>query len=119
MYFFSSRISLRYYITFRHNLVLEFPTLWQFLRLSLFFVGFFKCFYVLCVCVCVCCVFSWRRKWQPTPTLTWKLPWTKEPGTLVHGVAKSWAWLSDFIYLLTYFLCFYSIEVYLPGFCRR
>ena len=51
--------------------------------------------------------------------LAWKIPWTKEPGTLVHGVAKSWARLSDFIYLLTYFLCFYSIEVYLPGFCRR
>ena len=26
---------------------------------------------------------SWRRKWQPTPVfLTWKIPWTEEPGGL-------------------------------------
>ena len=27
--------------------------------------------------------------------LAWKIPWTEEPGG-VHGVAKSWARLSDF-----------------------
>ena len=27
----------------------------------------------------------------------WEIPWTEEPGKLhgVHGVAKSWTWLSD------------------------
>ena len=25
----------------------------------------------------------------------WKIPWTEEPGGLVHGVAKSWKGLSD------------------------
>ena len=28
-------------------------------------------------------------------TLAWKIPWMEEPGRL-HGVAKSWTWLSDF-----------------------
>ena len=27
--------------------------------------------------------------------LAWKIPWTEEPGTTVHGVAKSWTQLSD------------------------
>ena len=33
-------------------------------------------------------------------TLAWKIPWTEEPGGLhaVHGVAKNWAQLSDFIF---------------------
>ena len=33
-----------------------------------------------------------RRKWQPTPVfllLAWKIPWTEEPGELVHRVPKS------------------------------
>ena len=24
----------------------------------------------------------WRRKWQPTPVLGWKIPWMEEPGEL-------------------------------------
>ena len=27
--------------------------------------------------------------------LACKIPWTEEPGRLVHGVAKSWTWLSE------------------------
>ena len=27
-------------------------------------------------------------------TFAWKIPWTEEPGGL-HGIAKSWTWLSD------------------------
>ena len=27
--------------------------------------------------------------------LAWRIPWTEEPGGLVHGVTKSWARLSD------------------------
>ena len=27
--------------------------------------------------------------------LAWKIPWTEEPGWLVHGVTKSWTRLSD------------------------
>ena len=29
-------------------------------------------------------------------TLAWKIPWTEEPGSTVHGVAKSRTRLSDF-----------------------
>ena len=29
-------------------------------------------------------------------TLAWKIPWTEEPA--VHGVARSWIWLSDFTF---------------------
>ena len=25
----------------------------------------------------------------------WEIPWTEEPGGLVHGVEESWAWLRD------------------------
>ena len=39
----------------------------------------------------------WGRKWQPTPVfLPGRIPWTEEPGGLVHGIAKSWTRLSDF-----------------------
>ena len=32
-------------------------------------------------------------------TLAWKIPWTEEPGGLVvHGVARSRTWLSDFTF---------------------
>ena len=24
----------------------------------------------------------WRRKWQPSPVLAWRIPWTEEPGGL-------------------------------------
>ena len=36
--------------------------------------------------------------------LAWRIPWTEEPGGLhtVHGVAKSWTWLSDFNSLTQY-----------------
>ena len=27
--------------------------------------------------------------------LAWRIPWTEEPGGIVHGVAKSWTRLSD------------------------
>ena len=30
-------------------------------------------------------------------TLAWKIPWMEEPGRL-HGIAKSWARLSDFTF---------------------
>ena len=28
----------------------------------------------------------------------WKIPWTEEPGGLVHGVSKSQPWLSDYYF---------------------
>ena len=31
-------------------------------------------------------------------TLAWKIPWTEEPGGLLHGVAKSRTRLSDFTF---------------------
>ena len=31
----------------------------------------------------------WRRAWQPTLVLAWRIPWTEEPSGLVCGVAKS------------------------------
>ena len=41
-------------------------------------------------------------------TLAWKIPWMEEPGRLhaVHGVAKSWAQLSDF----TFIFHFHALE---------
>ena len=39
-------------------------------------------------------------------TLAWKIPWTEEPGRLVHGVAKSQTRLSDF----TFTFQFYAVE---------
>ena len=40
-------------------------------------------------------------------TLAWKIPWTEEPGGLpVHGVDKSWTWLSDF----TFTFHFHALE---------
>ena len=30
--------------------------------------------------------------------LAWKIPWTEEPGGLVHGVSKSQTWLSDYYF---------------------
>ena len=51
-------------------------------------------------------------------TLAWKIPWTEEPGGLVHGVAKSQTQLSDF----TFTFHFHTLEkemattpVFLPG----
>ena len=32
-------------------------------------------------------------------TLALKIPWMVEPGGAVHGVAKSWTWLSDFTFM--------------------
>ena len=29
--------------------------------------------------------------------LAWRIPWTEEPGG-IHGVTKSWTWLSDFYF---------------------
>ena len=34
-------------------------------------------------------------------TLAWRIPWTEEPGTAVHGVAKSRTGLSDFTFTFT------------------
>ena len=36
--------------------------------------------------------------------LAWRIPWTEEPGRLyiVHGVAKSQTWLSDFHFLFSH-----------------
>ena len=34
----------------------------------------------------------WHRKWQLI--LAWEIPWTDEPGGLVHGVAMGWTRLN-------------------------
>ena len=39
-------------------------------------------------------------------TLAWKIPWTEEPGRLVHGVAKSRTRLSNF----TFIFHFHALE---------
>ena len=39
-----------------------------------------------------------EKEMAPQPSiLAWRIPWTREPGRLyvVHGVAKSWTWLSN------------------------
>ena len=32
---------------------------------------------------------------NPVQYSCWKIPWTEEPGGLVHGVTKNWTQLSD------------------------
>ena len=127
MYFFSSRISLRYYITFSHNLVLEFPSLWQFLRFSFFWVCVyvFNDFLFVCVCVRVCVWYVFPGEGMAThsySTLAWKLSWTEEPGRLPsmrsQGVGHGWTTL--FTYLLTF--CVFTVlrctgQVFVE--CRR
>ena len=39
-------------------------------------------------------------------TLAWKIPWTEEPGELVHGVWKSWTRLRDY----TFTFQFHALE---------
>ena len=39
-------------------------------------------------------------------TLAWKIPWTEEPGGLVHGVTKSRTGRSDF----TFTIHFHTLE---------
>ena len=39
-------------------------------------------------------------------TLAWKIPWTEEPGRLVHGVTKNWTRQSDF----TFTFHFHALE---------
>ena len=39
-------------------------------------------------------------------TLAWKIPWTEEPGGLVHGITKSRTGLSDF----TFTFHFHTLE---------
>ena len=45
-------------------------------------------------------------------TLAWKISWMEEPGRL-HGVAKSWTGLSDFIF--TFHFHALDKELFLPG----
>ena len=49
-----------------------------------------------------------KAKATHSSTLTWKIPWTEEPGGLhtVHGVAKSRVWLSNF----TFTFHFHALE---------
>ena len=43
--------------------------------------------------------FLWQWMAPHSSTLAWKIPWTEEPGGLVvHGVAGSRTWLSDFTF---------------------
>ena len=43
----------------------------------------------------------WRRAWQPTPVLAWRIPWTEEPGGLQFTGPQSRTRLSTRVYLLT------------------
>ena len=52
-------------------------------------------------------------------TLAWKIPWIEEPGrAVVHGVAKSWTRLSDFLSLFIFMHWrrkWQPTPVFLPG----
>ena len=49
----------------------------------------------------------WEKVIAPhSSTLTWKIPWTEEPGRLLHGVAKKQTWLSNF----TFTFHFHALE---------
>ena len=43
---------------------------------------------------------SWKEKEMAihSSILAWKIPWTEEPGRLVHGVAKSQTRLNNFTF---------------------
>ena len=49
---------------------------------------------LVCVCVCVCVCMDlkakvlWRREWQSTPVLAWRIPWTVAWWPTVVGVTK-------------------------------
>ena len=51
-------------------------------------------------CVCVCMDLKakvlWRREWQSTPVLAWRIPWTVAWWPTVAGVTKSQIRLIDF-----------------------
>ena len=41
--------------------------------------------------------------------LAWRIPWTEEPGRLVHRIANSWTWLSNWHWMLIYvYPCIYG-----------
>ena len=44
-----------------------------------------------------CFLIPWKRAWQPTPILAWRILWTEEPwgGATVHSITKSWTWLKQ------------------------
>ena len=49
---------------------------------------------------------AWRRKWQPTPVFLLENSMDREDWwATVHGVAKSWTWLSDFTFT---FSCYWA-----------
>ena len=43
---------------------------------------------------------GWLQSCASPNTLAWKIPWTKEPGELVYGVAKSQTQLSNFTFFI-------------------
>ena len=46
-----------------------------------------------------CPQFCWEKAMAPhSSTLAWKILWMEEPGSLLHGVAKSLTLLSDFTF---------------------
>ena len=51
----------------------------------------------------------WRRKWQPTPGFLLGESHGEAWWATVHGVAKSWTQLSNFTYLLTYYLLIHEL----------
>ena len=55
----------------------------------------------------------WRRKWQPTTTLTWKIPWMEESGKLqsvgLQRVGQDWV-TSPYL-TLPYWIVFYHTVV--------
>ena len=53
------------------------------------------------------CYIERRRQWQPTPVLLPGKPHRRRSlGAVVHGVARSWTWLSDF----TFMFHFHALE---------
>ena len=53
---------------------------------------------------------SWRRKWQPSSILAWRIPWTGEAWRAsVHGDTKSWTRPSDWACTHTKVISKYSV----------
>ena len=76
----------------------------------------------------------WRRAWQPTPVLAWRIPWTEEPGGLRSirsqtviisrktGISHQFKPLLIYLSIVWHIIKFSKVQLFLPsikwGKCR-
>ena len=63
-----------------------------------------------------CPQFCWEKAMAAhSSTLAWKILWTDEPGSLLHGVAKSLTLLSEFTFTFLHWRRKWPTPVFSPG----